>query len=282
MKNLSIEKFIAIGIAAVLVIVIAVSSITFIPTGYTGVRVTFGQVSEKPAPEGLNFKIPFVQSIKKVNNKMQDTTIPDQIWAETTERTAVYFEGVTVTYSISGKKSAWIYANVTDYKDLINLGLVSSAVKSVAKQSPVVSVTDRAKTEPAVQETLQNSINDKFGEGVITIHKVIIANIDFEADYQAAVAAKQKAQMDYEKQQIDNQKAVEKAEADAAQEIAKAQGEAKAQKIRAEAEAEANKKIAESLSDEVLAHQFYEKWDGKLPTVTGSATGMILPDSILE
>jgi regulator of protease activity HflC (stomatin/prohibitin superfamily) len=281
MKNLSIEKFIAIGIAAVLVIVIAVSSITFIPTGYTGVRVTFGQVNETPAPAGLNFKVPFVQSIKKVNNKMQDITIADQIWAETTERTAVYFEGVTVTYSISGSKSAWLYANVTDYGDLINLGLVSSAVKSVAKQSPVVEVTDRAKTEPAVMECLQNSMNDKFGEGVVTVHKVIIANIDFEQEYQAAVAAKQQAQIDYEKQQINNQKAVEKAEADAAQEIKKAQGEAEAQKIRAEAEAAANKKISESLTDEVLAHQFYEKWNGELPKVSGG-TGVILPDSILE
>ena len=281
MKNLSIEKLIAIGIAAVLVIVIAVSSITFIPTGYTGVRVTFGQVNETPAPAGLNFKVPFVQSIKKVNNKMQDISIADQIWAETTERTAVYFEGITVTYSISGSKSAWLYANVTDYGDLINLGLVSSAVKSVAKQSPVVEVTDRAKTEPAVMECLQNSMNDKFGEGVVTVHKVIIANIDFEQEYQAAVAAKQQAQIDYEKQQINNQKAVEKAEADAAQEIKKAQGEAEAQKIRAEAEAAANKKISESLTDEVLAHQFYEKWNGELPKVSGG-TGVILPDSILE
>ena len=69
MKNLTIEKFIAIGIAAVLVIIIAVSSITFIPTGYTGVKITFGQIDETPAAAGLNFKIPFVQSIKKVNNE---------------------------------------------------------------------------------------------------------------------------------------------------------------------------------------------------------------------
>lgn len=275
------KKIIAIVSAALVVVVLLCASITFIPTGYTGVRVTFGQVNQTPCDAGLNFKVPFVQSIKKVNNKMQDTTISDQIWAETTERTAVYFEGVTVTYSISGSKSAWIYSNVTDYKNLINLGLVSSAVKSVAKQSPVVSVTDRAKTEPAVREALQASIDGKFGEDVITIHKVVIANIDFEADYQAAVASKQKAQLAYEEQQIANQKAVEKAEADAQVKIKEAEGKAQAQKIAAEAEAEANKKIAQSLTEEVLANKFYDKWDGKLPKVSGS-TGIILPDSILE
>lgn len=281
MKNLSIEKFIAIGIAAVLVIVIAVSSITFIPTGYTGVKITFGQIDETPAAAGLNFKIPFVQSIKKVNNKMQDTIVPDQIWAETIERTAVYFAGTEVTYSISGEKSAWIYANVTDYDNLINLNLVSSAIKSVAKQTEVVQVTNRAIVEPAIQDVLQASVNDKFGEGVVIIHKVVVADIDFEEDYQAAVADKQKAQMEYEKQQINNQKAVEKAEADAQVKIKEAEGKAEAQRIAAEAEAEANKKISQSLTDEVLAHQFYEKWNGELPKVSGG-TGMILPDSILE
>ena len=60
-----------------------------------------------------------------------------------------------------------------------------------------------------------------------------------------------------------------------------AQCEAEAQKIRAEAEAAANKKISENLTDEVLAHQFYEKWNGELPKVSGG-TGVILPDSILE
>lgn len=264
------KKIIAIILAVVVVLGLAISSVSFIPTGYTGIRVTFGQVNQTPCDAGLNFKIPFVQSIKKVNNKMQDVTIPEQIWAETTERTAVYFEGVTVTYSISGAKSAWIYANVTNYEDLINLGLISSAVKSVAKQSPVVSVTDRAKTEPSVQEALQASIDDKFGADVITIHKVVIANIDFEEDYQNAVAAKQKAQLQYEQQQIDNKKAVETAEA-----------EAEAQRIKAQAEADANATISKSLTEEVLANKFYDKWDGHLPKVSGG-TGIILPDSILE
>ena len=36
-------------------------------------------------------------------------------------------------------------------------------------------------------------------------------------------------------------------------------------------QAEANKKIAESLSDTLIEYQKIQKWDGKLPTVTGSS-----------
>ena len=281
MENIKLEKLIAIGVAAVLIVVLLFSSITFIPTGYTGVKVALGQISETPVMSGPAFKIPFIQSIKKVNNKLQDTTIKDKIWAETKERTAVYFEGVTVSFQITPEMSAWLYANVADHDNLINLGLVSSAVKTVAKQSPVVDVTDRAKVEPEIAIALQHSVNGKYGEGVLIITKVVVADIDYEEDYQAAVAAKQKAQLQYEKQQIENQKAIEKAEADAKAKIKKAEGEAEAKRIAAEAEAEANKKIAQSLNDKVLSNKFYEKWDGVLPKVTGDASVM-LPSSVLN
>lgn len=281
MANIKLEKLIAIGVAAVLIVVLLFSSVTFIPTGYTGVKVALGQISETPVMSGPAFKIPFIQSIKKVNNKLQDTTIKDKIWAETKERTAVYFEGVTVSFQITPEMSAWLYANVADHDNLINLGLVSSAVKTVAKQSPVVDVTDRAKVEPEIAIALQHSVNGKYGEGVLIITKVVVADIDYEEDYQAAVAAKQKAQLQYEKQQIENQKAIEKAEADAKAKIKKAEGEAEAKRIAAEAEAEANKKIAQSLNDKVLSNKFYEKWDGVLPKVTGDASVM-LPSSVLN
>ena len=281
MENIKLEKLIAIGVAAALIVVLLFSAVTFIPTGYTGVKVALGQISETPVMSGPAFKIPFIQSIKKVNNKLQDTTIKDKIWAETKERTAVYFEGVTVSFQITPEMSAWLYANVADHDNLINLGLVSSAVKTVAKQSPVVDVTDRAKVEPEIAIALQHSVNGKYGEGVLIITKVVVANIDYEEDYQAAVAAKQKAQLQYEKQQIENQKAIEKAEADAKAKIKKAEGEAEAKRIAAEAEAEANKKIAQSLNDKVLSNKFYEKWDGVLPKVTGDASVM-LPSSVLN
>ena len=58
--------------------------------------------------------------------------------------------------------------------------------------------------------------------------------------------------------------------------LAKAEAEAKAMIMLAEAQAEANRILSESLTDEVLEQQYYEKWDGKLPTVVGSDSGLIM------
>lgn len=41
-------------------------------------------------------------------------------------------------------------------------------------------------------------------------------------------------------------------------------------RIEAEAQANANKELADSISDALINYQKIEKWDGKLPKVTGS------------
>ena len=49
--------------AVIIVLVLAVCSFHIIPTGYTGVKTSFGQIQETTIQSGkLNFCIPFVQS----------------------------------------------------------------------------------------------------------------------------------------------------------------------------------------------------------------------------
>ena len=57
--------------------------------------------------------------------------------------------------------------------------------------------------------------------------------------------------------------------------ISKAEAEAKAVLIAAEAEAEANEMLSKSLTNELIEMQKYEKWDGKLPEVTGSENTIV-------
>ena len=44
----------------------------------------------------------------------------------------------------------------------------------------------------------------------------------------------------------------------------------------AQAKAEANRILSQSLTDEVLRKQYYEKWDGKLPSVMSDSNGIII------
>ena len=75
-----------------------------------------------------------------------------------------------------------------------------------------------------------------------------------------------------EKQAIENQTNIEKAEADKKVAIAAAEAKAEAKRIEAEAEAEANKKISASLTEDIIDNKAVDKWDGKLPIVSGSGS----------
>lgn len=275
------KKIIATAVVLFFAAVVVLSCFTIIPTGFTGVKVTFRQVSDKAVTPGFTFKIPFVQSIVKVNNKQQDCIINDQIWAETKDRTAIKYEGITVTYQIQPDRASWLVANVTDYKNsLITNAIVSSAIKTASKELNDTDSTNRGKIEPLAQEKLQAILDSKFGQNAVYINRVTITNVDFDESYNQAIADKQNAQLIYEKQAIENKAAIEKAEADAQVKKKAAEGEAEAIKIKADAEAEANNKIAESLTDEILRNKYFDTWDGKLPTVVGDSS-MILPEEFL-
>lgn len=263
-------------------IFIAGFSFTIIPTGYTGVKSTFGQIDSSTMQAGFNWKVPFAQTIATVNNKQQDIKFSkDKIWSETSSRTAIYYEGITVTYQISPDKSAWIYANVSDYENnMVSQSLVSSGIKSASKTLSDTDATNRSIVEPLVLKYVQGSLNEKYGEGVVTVNKVVITNADFDESYTNAVAAKQAAQLAAEKQAIENEKNVAAAEAEAKVKRTQAQAEADALKIKSEAEAEANKKISSSLNANILQEKYIEKWNGNLPdTMAGDSATMLIPNS---
>ena len=161
-----------ISIIACLIIFILSCSFVIIPTNYSGVKTTFGQVSETVLHNGFNVKIPFIQKVEKVNNKLQDIVFKDPISAETSARTEIKYANITVTYRIVSDKSSWIVANVIDYEDnLISQDLVSSAVKSASKTLKDTDATNRTVLDPAVAKSIQSSVDSKYGTNVVNIVK---------------------------------------------------------------------------------------------------------------
>jgi regulator of protease activity HflC (stomatin/prohibitin superfamily) len=269
------------------------NSFEIIPTGYTGVRTTFGQISQETVPNGLCFKIPFVQDIKQVNNKQQDTTIKATVWGETKEKTPVYATDIVVSYQIAAEKSAWLYANVTNVDSLVDDKIVASAVKSAMVELTVETVTNRSYIEPSVAAKLQEALDEKYGEYTVVVKTVVVNDMDFEESYNAAIAEKSIAAQNQQRQEIENQTAIARAEAEKQVAIANAQAEAESLRIateakaealliEAEAQAEANRKLAESITDDIINNKIIEKWDGKLPVVSGDSDTIIDFGSLTE
>lgn len=258
------KAFGVIGFVLGAVLFIRGFSIVIVPSGYVGIKTTYGQISGEVLPSGQYFSIPIVYHIDKINCKQQDTKYEDKIWGESSERTPVYAENIRISFQINSEKAAWIWANVEewDYR-LLKGSIISTAIKRAAVELPNDQVTNRSYIEPLALKYLQEEIDKYYKESVLTVNSVNIGNMDFSEEYNAALEKRDLAKLEAENAKYINEKKLADAEAETKEakiksdaEIARKKQEAEAaaerERIAAEAEAESNKKIAESLTPELI------------------------------
>ena len=273
-----------IGALLGIILFICGSSITIIPSGYVGIKTSYGQISGEVLSSGQYFSIPFIYHIDKINCKQQEKDFGElRIWSETSERTEIYCEHVVVDYQINSEYAAWIWQNIEEWdNNLLKQTSIESGIKTATKQFNDTDVTNRAKIEKVAKEAVQKSLNEKYGNQVLNIVSVNIGNMNFTDAYNEAIEKKNQAKLEAEKADYENQKKIKDAEAVSQEKKIKAQGEAEVTLIKAEAEAEANKKISESLTQELIQKKMIDKWDGKLPIVSGDSSPIINMDSLFK
>jgi len=263
-KKKSAWKFIVAAGVLVALLVIGLSMVVVVPAGSTGVIVTFGKVSETVLPEGLHFKAPFIQQAEIIVNKIQK----EQVEAAAVSKDLQAISSViAVNYRVGLGESANIYRNIgRDYQSVILLPAVQESMKSVsAKYTAEELITKRVMVGAEIKETLENKVKE-YG---IVIENFNIVNFDFSPEFNLAIEAKQVAEQNLIKTRTEQEQVIVIAEAEAKKKIIAAQAEAEAILAKSEAQAKANELLAQSLNELVLEHQKLEKWDGKLPTVSG-------------
>lgn len=263
--NSKVKKIIPIAAVIILIAIILSFSIVIVPAGSTGVVMTLGKVSDNVMQEGLHFKVPFVQNVAIISNKIQKQEV--QANAVSKDLQTVESE-IAVNYRVGLDSSANIYKNIGErYEEIVLLPAVQESMKSVsAKYTAEELITLRAQ----VGEEIKASLEEKVSEYGIVIEKFSIVNFDFSEEFNEAIEAKQVAEQNLIKTKTEQEQAIVIAEAEAQKKLIAAQAEADAITAKAQAQADANKLLAESLSDNVVEYEKIQKWDGKLPTVTGS------------
>lgn len=169
---------------------------------------------------------------------------------------------MAINYRVDTKKSYSIYKNIgADYEAVLITPAVNEVLKATTAQyTAEQSVTNRE----LISDGLIRGLNEKLNSIGLYITDVNIINFDFSDAFITAIEEKQVAQQKLLKAETEKQTA-----------ITNAQAQAETIRIKAEAEAEANKKLSASLTNEVIEYNKIEKWDGKLPQVTGNSSSLI-------
>ncbi|MDR1465602.1 MAG: prohibitin family protein [Oscillospiraceae bacterium] len=260
-----IRKWIVLGVAALAALIVLASTFTVVPAGHTGVVVTMGKVSTKVMQEGMHIKVPFIQQVEKISNKIQVIEVAAAAVSKDIQQVN---STIAVNYRVGLQSSANIYKNIGPaYSDVVLMPAIQESMKSVtARYTAEELIAKRSQVGQEIKETLSGRMED-YG---IEIDKFNIVNFEFSQEFNNAIEAKQVAEQNLIKTKTEQEQAIVIAEAEAKKQVIAAEAEAKAITAKAESQAAANRLLTQSLSDVLVEYQKVQKWDGKLPQATGA------------
>lgn len=237
---LNIPKIIVFSIIGLFVFITILSSFKTIKSGETGLKVRFGKIVDSSSlTEGINFKIPYVEKIVKVDIKVQKEEINVE---SSTKDMQIINTNVAVNYRIKNDKATQLYKTVgKDYKEVVLSPAVKESIKTaIAKYNSEEITTKRNEVSKSCLESIQSKV-DKYG---IFIEDFNLTDFSFSSEYTKAIEEKQVAQQKLEKAKLD----------------------AESKLVQAEATRKSNELLKKTLTDKLIQEKFIEKWDGKLPT----------------
>ena len=274
----------AIRIAGIVlaIILVVLSCISYVPTGYTGIVTTFGKVHANTLDAGINFHAPW-DNVITMDNREQRATF--QLEAFSKDIQQVDIQG-SINYNIDKATAMNLYKDVgIEYVTILITPRIQEDVKIViARYTAENLISSRQEAANAIEALIRDELTPK-GINVISF---AVENIDFTDAFETAVEAKQVATQEKQRAQTQQEQATMEAEqaakrkkidAEAAAEVAKVQADAEAYsvQVKADAEAEANKKISSSLTPDLVEYKQILQWNGNLPQfVGGSSTIPIL------
>ena len=189
------------------------------------------------------------------------------IFGETADNIGIYV-GMNCTVMIEEADAAkFLYRyNNTPLETIIDTDIKKLVEDRFNIETAKYMSIDLGAKKGEIMEAVKSYVIDYFKDYGITITVLgLKEGISFENDaIQKALDKKFESEQDLVIQQNKNEAALAKAEADA-----------QAILIAAQAQAEANRLLAESLTDEILAKLYYEKWNGQLPNVYGASDTLI-------
>lgn len=250
---------------AVLVLVgllIVFNSFATVQYGNVGLYKTFGKLNDNALSPGIHLKIPFVQTIIQVNVQVTKAETDTSASSKDLQPVSTH---VAVNYSVDKSSVYKLMNNIGGSFDNV---IVNPAIQEIVKE-----VTARYPAEDLIAKRdivageVRDALTQRLAKYDLVVNDINIVNFKFSDAFDQSIEAKQVAQQQALKAEND----LKRVQIEAQQKVAQAQADAESLKLKKQ---EVTPELIQLKQIEVQ-EQAVEKWDGKLPSVTGGATPFI-------
>ncbi len=266
----------------VIILVLAASiyatGIARVPAGSRGVLLTWGKVEDNILGEGLNFIMPFAQSVEMISVQVQK--------AESTESAATkdlqdVSATVAVNYRVYPDKVNKVYQEIG--KEYVSQVIKPNIEESLKAATAQFTAEELITLRPQIKSIFDTILAERLNLFNIEVIAVSLTDFQFSPSFTQAIENKVIAEQaaleavnKLEQIRTEAQQQIIQAEAARNATIVRSEGEAKAVIIAADATSEAMEVITSQMTPEYAQYLWLTQWDGKLPLVVGEGEGIIL------
>ncbi|MBM7568398.1 prohibitin family protein [Paenibacillus sacheonensis] len=243
-------------------LVMILNAFATVQYGNVGLYKTFGKLNDNILAPGIHLKIPFVQSIIQVNVQVTKAETDTSASSKDLQPVSTH---VAVNYSVD-KASA--YKLMNDVGGSFDNVIVNPAIQEIVKE-----VTARYPAEDLIAKRdivageVRDALTKRLAKYDLLVNDINIVNFKFSDAFDQSIEAKQVAQQQALKAEND----LKRVQIEAQQKVAQAQAEAESLKLKKQ---EVTPELIQLKQIEVQ-EMAVDKWDGKLPSVTGGAVPFI-------
>ncbi len=248
---LSNTRLIIIGVVVIAVLIIAGGAFAQIGPGERGVLMTFGAVQPGVLDPGLHLKVPFMQSVARMNVQVQNSQTTETAASRDLQDVSTT---VATNWHIMPGDAEWVYQQIGTESQLMDKVIrpaISNAIKAVTAH---YNAEDLIVERDQVRNQIEIQIRKALVPFRVVVDAVNITDFHFSRQFAAAIEEKQVAQQ----RALQAQYELQKAKVVAQQKIVEATAQSAAQKL-----------LRETLTPEIIQQQAVAKWNGRLPEVVG-------------
>jgi len=262
-------KIVSIAAAAAIVLLIGGNSFTTVEYGHVGLYKTFGKLNDNMLSPGIHFKIPFIQTVIEVNTQVTKAETDTSASSKDLQPVSTH---VAVNYSVNKASAYNIMNNIGGNFDSVIINpAIQEIVKEVTARYPAEDLITR---RDVVAGEISEHLKTRLAKYDLIVNDINIVNFKFSDAFNQSIEAKQVAQQQALKAEND----LRRIEIEAKQKIAQAQAEAESLRLKKQ---EVTPELIQLKQIEV-SEKALEKWDGKLPSVTGGATPFVDIESLTK
>jgi prohibitin 2 len=278
LENVGGRPFLRIVIPAILGIIILLfivsASVKIVDAGYRGVLLKFGAVDTSVAlNEGIHFVTPFRDSVVQMEVRTQKTV---ENAASASKDLQDVTTQVALNYRINPNSAQVVYQQLGfEYGNRVIAPAIQESVKQVTARFNAEELITMRET---VKNQIEQQIKARLAPYNILVDTISITEFQFSDQFRKAVEAKVEAQQralqaqnDLRRIEIEAQQNEAKAVGEQKANVARSEGVRQSNVLQAEGESQAIKIIDQQLrtSPTYLEWLKTQRWDGKLPLVTG-------------